>query len=159
MMAKKKNQAKNQADKQSQDEKILNQEKHLSVGGSYVTGNVKVNGGGSFVGRDQVIMAETTNTYIQTSFRDIYKQIGTLSQTTELERQFVKATVEEIESESQKGEKANDGFLYKRLQNLKKVAPDILEVVLATLGNPAAGLGLVMTKITKRMAADKESNS
>jgi hypothetical protein len=37
------------------------------------------------------------------------------------------------------------------------MAPDILEVVLATMANPAAGLGLVATKVANKMQAEAGS--
>jgi hypothetical protein len=34
------------------------------------------------------------------------------------------------------------------------MAPDILEVVMATIANPAAGLGLAATKVAKKMSEE-----
>jgi hypothetical protein len=58
--------------------------------------------------------------------------------------------VEQIRQEVQKGEDAHQGSLQERLKNLAKMAPDIFEVTIATLANPALGFALVVQKIAKK---------
>ncbi len=129
------------------------------VGGSYIEGDVSMKGRGDFVGRDQKSIDVDASMHIQTSFRSIYHHITTRPQTSEADRANIKAAVKEIENEAKKGERANKSFLSKRLKNLQKMAPDIWEVVLATLVNPAAGLGTIMSKITKRMADEAKDRT
>jgi hypothetical protein len=128
-------------------------------GGAYIGGSVTVSGGGDFVGRDQVKTVGLTGPDVAELFKPIYAAIEARPETPAADRADLKADVEEIQAEVAKGDKADESFLARRLRNLKRMAPDILEVVLATLANPAAGLGAVAAKVAKRMRADAEAGS
>ncbi len=52
----------------------------------------------------------------------------------------------------------DESFLSRRFRNIARVAPDILDVVVATLTNPLAGLGLVATKIAEKAREDTVVN-
>ncbi len=58
--------------------------------------------------------------------------------------------VDEIRTEANKGDSANPGFIQQRLVNLAKMAPDIFEVVVATLINPVNGFALAVQKIAQK---------
>jgi len=122
------------------------------AGGSVVSGNVTIKNG-EFVGRDRVVI-QTTTTSTQTLFQPIYGAIAARPNSSDEERADIQAEVKEVESEVAKGDKADENFLLRRLRNLKRMAPDILELALALIASPAAGLGLLAAKITKRMAED-----
>ena len=64
----------------------------------------------------------------------------------------MKVAVEEIAAEDQKGEDADESFIARRLRNIQRIAPDILDVVMATIANPAAGFGMVAKKVAEKMA-------
>ena len=97
---------------------------------------------------------QSSSVNYQILFQQIYDTIATRTTATPAERSDLQAEVKEIETEISKGPKADEGFLMRRLRNLKRMAPDILELVLALVASPAAGLGLLAGKITKRMAED-----
>jgi hypothetical protein len=128
-------------------------------GGAYIGGSVTVSGGGDFVGRDQVKQVGLTGPDVADLFKPIYAAIEARPETPAADRADLKADVEEIQAEVAKGDKADESFLARRLRNLRRMAPDILEVVLATLANPAAGLGAVAAKVAKRMQADAEAEA
>jgi len=62
----------------------------------------------------------------------------------------VKPMVEEIKTEALKGDKADEGVVASKLRVIAAMAPDILDVVTATLTNPAAGVAMVIQKIAKK---------
>ena len=66
----------------------------------------------------------------------------------------IKAEVEEIQSTvtkaARKNEMIDEGFLAQRFRNIARMAPDGLDTVVATLGNPLAGLGIAVKKIAKK---------
>jgi len=45
----------------------------------------------------------------------------------------------------------DEGFLSRRFRNIARVAPDVLDVVVATLGSPLAGLGVAVKKIAEKV--------
>jgi hypothetical protein len=122
-------------------------------GGAYIGGKVTV-AGGDFVGRDQVKAVGLTKQEIADLFKPIYTAIDVRRDTPPQERDDLKAEVEEIQAEVAKDEDAKEVFLARRLRNLKRMAPDVLDVVLATLTNPAAGLGAVARKVAEKMKAE-----
>lgn len=58
--------------------------------------------------------------------------------------------VDEIRTEAKKGDTANPSFIQQRLINLAKMAPDIFQVVIATLTNPLNGFALAVQKIAQK---------
>jgi len=96
----------------------------------------------------------TLASYLAENARPVYERIAARPNTSPTDRADLEAEVKEVEAEVAKGEKADENFLLRRLRNIKRMALDILEVVMATIANPAAGLGLVGAKITKKMAEE-----
>ncbi|RME87387.1 MAG: hypothetical protein D6770_09455 [Anaerolineae bacterium] len=88
------------------------------------------------------------------AFRAVYRAIDSHPSLPEEDRQDLKAEVRELEREVAKGDQADETFLARRLRNIKRIAPDILDVVIATMANPAAGFGMVAKKVADRMAAE-----
>jgi len=118
-------------------------------GGTYIRGSVHTDGG-DFIGRDKIVNAQTN---ITQTFAPIYTQIEIHPTLPVADKTDLKAEVKELETELQKGEQADESFLERRLRNIKRTAPDILEVILATLANPAAGFGVIAAKVAAKMKA------
>jgi hypothetical protein len=142
-------------------------------GGAYVGGNVDVQDG-DFVGRDKqtttitgdgnVVGDHSSSTVVKQqsadaaaiarAFADFYTAVQQQPDLPQQDKADVQAELEEVETELQKGEEANEGFIRRRLRNVQRMAPDIYDVVIATFANPIAGLGLVAKKIAEKMKAD-----
>jgi translation elongation factor EF-1alpha len=69
----------------------------------------------------------------------------------------LKTDVQEIQKEDVKGGDVDETFIARRLRNIQRMAPDILDVVLATIGNPTAGFSMITKKVADRMKADTEN--
>ncbi len=69
-------------------------------------------------------------------------------------KEDLKADVKDIQSTvteaAKKNEKVDEDFLARRFRSIARMAPDILDVVVATLGNPLAGLGVAVKKIAEK---------
>jgi len=142
-------------------------------GGAYVGGNVAVTNG-DFVGRDKrtttitgdgnVVGDHSSSRVIKQqgadaaaiarAFADFYTAVQQQPDLPPRDKADVQAELEEVETELQKGEEANAGFIRRRLRHVQRMAPDIYDVVLATFANPIAGLGLIAKKIAEKMKAD-----
>ena len=46
--------------------------------------------------------------------------------------------------------KLDEGFLSRRFRNFARMAPDVLDVIVATLRNSLAGLGVAVKKIAEK---------
>jgi hypothetical protein len=119
-----------------------------SVGGSYIEGDISVKGGDVIMG-DKTTIDESRLT--QTIFQPFYYLVENRPNTSEVDREKIKAVLKDIQKETQKGDAARSGFLQEFLQNLKSMAEDIWEVVTVTLANPVAGLSTVVSKVAKKM--------
>jgi hypothetical protein len=65
-----------------------------------------------------------------------------------------KDVVRGIEEKLSQGEQVEEGWLARRFRSLARIGPDILDVVTATLLNPAAGVATVVRKIAEKARAD-----
>lgn len=118
-------------------------------GGINITGNATIKSR-TIAGRDNVVK-NTTN--INLSFTPVFDALSKNKTIAPKAKKVVEQTVKEIEKEVSKGENAKVSYIQQRLENIKKMAPDIADVVLATLTNPATGIGLALQKVLHKMKA------
>jgi hypothetical protein len=131
---------------------------NVGNGSTYVGGNVA---NSNLVTGDNNVVS-ITNTAREELFEEILKKIEVRPATSPAEKDDLKADVKEIKAEAEKGEAADETFLGRRLRNIARMAPDIFEVITATLVNPAAGFATVVKKIAERAkapASDGEANA
>ncbi|HEX9388425.1 MAG TPA: hypothetical protein VF918_19020 [Anaerolineales bacterium] len=118
---------------------------------SDISGNVNV-AGGNITTHHTVTGLSALE--IKQLFDDLYAKIETRPETPAADKEDLKAEVKEIQSTvteaAQKNEKMDEGFLSRRFRNIARMAPDVLDVVVATLGNPLAGLGVAVKKIAEK---------
>ena len=80
---------------------------------------------------------------IKQLFDGLYSQIDARPETSPAHKEDIKAEVKEIQSTvtlaAQKNEKIDEGFLSRRFRNIARMAPDILDVVVASIGGIRCG--------------------
>ena len=91
-------------------------------------------------------------------FQKVYEQIEARPPDPDVDIEEIKATVEQIEEETAGPEAANEKRLERWLGNLARMAPDIIEVMAASLAGPVAGGAMVLKKIINRVQ-QKESEA
>ena len=120
-------------------------------GGINIKGNVTIKNS-KVAGRDN---AEKKITNVSLSFAPVYhalKESATIPPET---KKRVEESVKEIEQEVKNGNNAKSYFIQQRLANIQKMAPDIADIVFATLQNPAAGISVAVKKVLNKMQAEK----
>ena len=131
-------------------------------GGAYVGGGVQVTGG-DFVGRDQVVHGDKVHGVggdeLAKLFKEIYKQIEERPEDPDVDKEELAETVEKVEKEAAKGEKANPTKVERWLKFLGGMAPDILKVTAAALANPVAGVGTAIGLIAEKARAEAEAEA
>ncbi|MEA3351523.1 MAG: hypothetical protein U9Q82_12935 [Chloroflexota bacterium] len=157
----------------------MSEKKTNTEGGAYIGGGVNT-GGGDFVGRDKNITAgergiaiggnvsgsnivtgdhnvvgSTVNMQEQ-YIQQVFEAINTHPDSEHVEKEDLKAAVQEIQQEDGKGETADETFISRRLRNIKRIAPDIHDVVLTTIANPAAGFGMVAKKVAEKIKLEAD---
>jgi hypothetical protein len=133
-----------------------NKQTSVHVGNiSDISGNVNVAGG-------DIITHHTVSglsaAEIKQLFDGLYTVIESNKKVSPTKKEDLKAEVQEIQSTVtqavQKNEKLDEGFLSRRFRNIARMAPDVLDVVVATLANPLAGLGVAARKIADKAKAE-----
>lgn len=122
--------------------------REIRAEGAYIEGNVKVTKG-NIVGRDQY-QANRNAKSIEPIFRPIFVIIEEHSELNSKEKHDLHSELEDIVTEVTKGEDVDETFLAARLKNIKRIAPDIFEIIVDTIISPGAGIASVIKKVAKR---------
>ncbi|MBI2758681.1 MAG: hypothetical protein HYX49_08395 [Chloroflexi bacterium] len=85
-------------------------------------------------------------------FKPVYRAVDEHPTLPPAMKADVKAEIKDVEKEIQKGGQAEEEGMMRHLRNVQRMAPDILDVVVAALSNPVAGLGMAAKKIAQKMA-------
>jgi len=133
-----------------------------NFGGDQNNMSGSISSGGIFVqGRDAKV---TVNQYhgadakeLAGLFEKLYQQIDTRPADPNIDKAEIVENVKKIEAEASKGEEANETKLGRWMDTLNKMAPDIVDVALASLGGPVSGVTAVLKKIADH--AKQQSNS
>ena len=125
----------------------------VNQGGINITGNVSIKDS-KIAGRDNI---EKNIFNINVSFAPVYHAIQENAALPPNVKEDLENNVKQLEQEIKKGDEAEPSFILKRMESIQKMAPDIAEVVAATLQNPAAGIGLVVKKIIDKFNIEKKN--
>ena len=91
---------------------------------------------------------------IQAIFSALYREIDARSETAPAAREHIKADVQEIQSKVteavQKSGSIDESFVARRFRNIARMAPDMLDVIVAALANPLARLDIPAHKIAAK---------
>lgn len=131
------------------------QNRIINTGGGFYNEGTINTGGGDFVGRDQT--KGLTGADLAQLFQTVYQRIETRPADPNVDKEEVKETVQKIEQEAKKGDEANPTKVERWLKTLKDMAPDIGDVTIACLTNPAAGVAMVIKKIAEKAKAEAGS--
>ena len=101
-----------------------------------------------------IITGDHNRVNVNSKFSTIYKQVDERTDLPAADKSDLKSELQTFEDEDKKGPESNEGFLAQRLRNVKRIAPDILDVALATIANPAAGFGMIAKKVAEKMKAE-----
>jgi CHAT domain-containing protein len=118
------------------------------------SGNITI--GGDVVGRDKITTTNTglSGAEIADLFKSIYQQVEAKSNLSSRDKEDLKADVKDVEAETAKvarGQKPDESFLERRLRSIKRMAPDILDVIAGTFASPTLGAATVIRKIVDRV--------
>jgi hypothetical protein len=120
-----------------------------------VSGNVNIAGG-------NITTHQTTPglsaVEIGQLFDQLYSAIETRANTAPANKEDLKAEVQEVQATitdaAKTDETMDENSLSRHFRNIARMAPDILDVIVATLGNPLGGLGVAVQKIAAKAKAE-----
>ena len=131
-------------------------ETNIKVGNiSDISGNINI-AGGNITTHNTVNGLSVAD--INQLFDGLYASIDSNVKVSPVIKKDLKADIKDIQftvaDAAKKNEKVDEDFLTRRFRSIARMAPDILDVVVATLGNPLAGLGVAVKKIADKAKED-----
>jgi hypothetical protein len=91
---------------------------------------------------------------IKSLFDQLYTNIDARPEIPPAKKEDVKAEVQDIQTvvteAVKKNEPVDENVLSRKFRSIARMAPDILEVVAATVANPALGIGVAVKKIAEK---------
>jgi hypothetical protein len=123
----------------------------LSAGdGSIVIGG-NVQGSNIVMGNNNTVSNQSIN--IAPLFQTIYHFVDAHPKLQAGKKVDAKEELKEIQTALEE-QKPDENFIARRFRNLRRMAPDIVEVAFETLKNPVGGVAEVIKRIAKKMAED-----
>ncbi len=135
--------------------KKKNGEQHVSI----KIGDISNNSGDFNVAGGDITVTKTTTTGLSAAdvkqlFDTLYARIDASPQAPTAVKEDVKAEVKDVQAavtEAVQNKKpVDESFLARRFRNIARMAPDILDVVVASIGSPLGGLGVAVKKIAEK---------
>lgn len=112
-----------------------------------ISGGVIVQGRGANVAVQQ--SSGINKEQLSLVFEKLYQAIQARPDDPNIDKEEISETVQRIEQEVKKGDQANDSKLKRWMESLNRMAPDIVDVILASLGGPVSGMTAVLKKVTE----------
>ena len=128
-------------------------------GGDVITVNNRGNSNAIAAGRGAraVVSQGVTSTDMDTWRNEMGKRIDAVKGLLPADKADLKENVAKVAEEVSKEKKADLGRLERLLNVIGGMAPEILDVAMATLANPLAGLGLVAKKIGEKAKLEQQT--
>ena len=104
-------------------------------------------------GNNNIISNHSIN--IAPLFETIYHFVETHPKLQPSKKQDAKEELQEIQTALEEP-KPDENFITRRFRNIKRMAPEIVEVAFETLKNPVGGVAEVIKRVAKKMAEDAE---
>lgn len=125
--------------------------KSVAKTGSNYAMDGKVTGGVVVMGPDaQVKVVQNTGASaaeMTKMFDAVFQHIQSRPDSPDVDKSEIEATVQNIQQEAAKDDKANQSKLERWLKYLAGIAPDVVDVMAASLGGPITGFTAVFKKI------------
>lgn len=90
-------------------------------------------------------------------FQNVFQKLEQDTDLPNSKKEEIKETIELIKDETQKGTDANEKALSHYFRTLARMAPDILDVVVATVTNPILGAGTIIRKVAEKAKAEADN--
>ena len=134
----------------------------IVVNGENAIGNITASGNARVSVSQKKVTQPPASPELTRLFAEIYQELKNRPVTPGAGKTIIRQQVKLIEKEAAKGEKADQKNLGNLFEFLEQIAPDIVDVFIASLGGPVSGFSVVLKKIAERAkskpVSGKESN-
>jgi hypothetical protein len=127
-----------------------------NIRGENVVGSIHA-GGHAKVDVNQHSVHKTEDANFDKLFELLEERINARPEDPNADKQEIQEQVNQIKVEAAKREQANPKKLERWIKNLAGMAPDIVDVMAASLGGPLSGLTAVIQKTAARVKAESEN--
>jgi hypothetical protein len=128
----------------------------VNITGENVVGSINA-GGRAKVDITQSSAHKTQDTNFDRLFDLLEERIKARPEDPNVDKQEIRDQVKRIKTEVAQGEKASPNKLERWMRNLAGMAPDIVDVMAASLGGPLSGFTAVIHKIAARVKSETEN--
>ncbi len=128
----------------------------INITGENVVGSINADGHAQ-VDVTQSSVHKTDDANFERLFELLEAKLKARPEDPNVDKQEIQEQVNQIKAEAAQGEKANLNKLERWIQNLFRMAPDIVDVIVASLGGPVSGVTAVLQKIAARVKAESEN--
>jgi Ternary complex associated domain 2 len=123
----------------------------MTIQGENVVGMISANGSARVNVNQKVIHQSSPE--MEKLFKRIHKEMKARPEDPKVSKAKLENQVKKIEAEAAKGAAADQTKLERWIKALAKMAPDIVDVMAASLAGPVAGFTVVFKKIVERARA------
>lgn len=116
----------------------------IVIGGNVERSNI-VSGNNNFVSNQNINLALL--------FRNIHEIVDAKTNLQPDEKSDIKAELQEIQTALEEAQ-PDETFLARRFRNLRRMAPEIVDVAFETLKNPIGGVAEVIRRISKKISEE-----
>jgi hypothetical protein len=127
----------------------------ISVEGENVVGVINASG----KAKVQVTQKSSRDADVERLFKLLEEKLKSRPEDPNVGKEEISNQLEQIKAESAKGEQVNQTKLERWIRNLAGMAPDIVDVMTASLGGPISGFTAVIQKIAARVKAESEGKA
>jgi hypothetical protein len=139
--------------------KVLPNETNIRNDQNIMSGNVS-HGGISIQGSNATVTIHQSSGSeakdVAALFETLYQHIEARPDDPNVDKQELVESVQKIQEEASKGEQVNETKLTRWMDYLNKMAPDIVDVALASLGGPVSGVTAVLKKVADRARSESK---
>ena len=125
----------------------------MNITGKNVVGSIQASGH-SNVAVTQNSGEKTDDANFEKLFALLEERIKARPEDPNVDKQEIQDKVTQIKTEAAQGDAANETKLERWIRNLAEMAPDVVDVMIASLGGPVSGLTAVLQKIAVRVKAE-----
>ena len=121
----------------------------INTGGGANVGSLTISGG-QFVGHDSTVYGINQQTQgisaadLASLFAAVYQQIDAHKSDANADAEVLSEATKQVQQEVAKGDQADPGNVKRWVATIKKLAPDVAEVLVNALINPGAAVGKVV---------------
>ena len=139
------------AEKKRQPKRVEGKKSGLSAGNGSVVIGGNVQGSNIILGNNNTVSNQSVN--LSPLFQTLDHLVDAHPKLQSGKKQDIKEELEEIQTALEEP-KPDENFITRRFRNIKRMAPDIVEVAFETLKNPIGGVAEVVKRISKKIAEE-----